>query len=149
LSPGFGSGIHIIGSHIFGGEFQTLLILVVDNHLHFHEIDDTDMVVFFTNGKYHRTDGSTKLASDRIESTLEGCTDLVHFVDKSQTRYTVFVGLTPDSFGLGLDSGITIEDHDSTVEDAKRALNFGSEIDVAGSIDNIDTIIIPKSGDTS
>jgi hypothetical protein len=78
---------------------------------------------------------------------LERSTDFVHFVDKSQTRDFVFVGLSPDSFGLGLNSGVAVEDHDSAIENTERSFDLGSEINVARSVDNVDTVIL-KGGNT-
>jgi hypothetical protein len=45
--------------------------------------------------------------------------------------YLVFVGLTPDSLSLGLDTGNTIEDGDGTVKNTKRTLDFDCEIYVS------------------
>ena len=45
--------------------------------------------------------------------------------------YLVFVGLAPDSLGLGLDASDTIEDGNGTVKDTKRTLDFDCEIYVS------------------
>ena len=86
---------------------------------------------------------------DRFQSIFKRSTDFIHFIDVSDTRNLIFIGLTPNSFRLSLNASITIKNHDGTIQNTERALNFGGKIDVSGSIDNINTMIFPKSSYTS
>ncbi len=64
----------------------------------------------------------------------------VHFVDKSQPRYLIFVGLAPYGLGLGLNPTHRTKHRAGAVEDAQRALDLDGEIYVARCINNIDTM---------
>src|SRR5206468_3859638 len=68
---------------------------------------------------------------------------LVNLVDKTNSRHAVLVRLTPDFFRLRLNSVNRVEHRDSTIKNAEGALHFGSEVHVAGSIDNIDANVAP------
>ncbi len=48
-----------------------------------------------------------------------------------------------DSYGLGLNTSDTAEEKDGTVEDSEGSFNFDREIDVTGSIDEIDMEVFP------
>ena len=54
-----------------------------------------------------------------------------------------------DGFALGFNSLNAIENHHAAIQDTQGALHFGSEIDVAGSVDQVDLIIFPFRGDGS
>ena len=49
---------------------------------------------------------------------------------------------------MSLDTHLTIKDHDSTIEDAQRALYFGRKVDVARGINNINLATFPVSGNS-
>ena len=72
--------------------------------------------------------------------------DLVHLVDEDHARHAVFVGLTPDGFGLRLDALIGVEQGDGAVEHAQGALDFDGEIDVARRVDDVDALVVPIGG---
>ena len=65
----------------------------------------------------------------------------VHLVDKSKPRNLVFVRLAPDGFGLRLHPAHRTEHRAGPVQDAQRALDLDGEVNVAGSINNIDAMI--------
>ena len=55
----------------------------------------------------------------------------------------VFGGLAPDGFGLRLHAGNSVENRDGTIENAQGTLNFRREIDVTGSVDDVDAHLLP------
>ncbi len=67
----------------------------------------------------------------------------VKLVDEADTRHVVTVCLVPDRLGLRLDTGDTVEDSNCTVEYAKRALHLNGEVNVTGSIDDVDDVVVP------
>src|SRR5690606_18654628 len=69
-------------------------------------------------------------------------TGTVHLVDVDDARHAVLVGLTPYGLGLRLNTGSTAEHDDSTVEHTQRALYFDGEVNVAGSVDDVYTIVV-------
>ena len=70
----------------------------------------------------------------------------VHLVDEADTRNFVLIGLTPNGLRLRLDTRDRIEHRDRAVEHAHRAFHFDREIDVARSVDDVDSMIFPEAG---
>ena len=66
--------------------------------------------------------------------------DLVHLVHERDAGDFVLVGLAPDRLALRLDAVAAVEHGDRAVEDAQRSLDLDREIDVAGSIDDVDAV---------
>ena len=64
----------------------------------------------------------------------------VHLVDKRKPRHVILIGLTPDSLRLWLDSTDRAEHGDGAIQYAQRALNFNREINMAGSVDDVDAV---------
>ena len=63
-------------------------------------------------------------SSIMLNAVEEVSADLVHFVDENHTRNLVAVSLTPHGFGLGLNTGVCVQNADGTVENRQRAFNF-------------------------
>ncbi len=90
-----------------------------------------------------------KFLSHGLNSAKIICAHTVHFVYKSNSRNAIFVCLSPNSFRLRLNPGNSVKNGNSTIKHAQRTLYFNSEIDVTGSIDNIDLGSQPKYGCSS
>src|SRR5699024_3470131 len=77
------------------------------------------------------------------------CTRTVHLVYITDTRYIIFISLTPYSFRLRLHTTYSTESSNSTVQYAKRTLNFHCKVHVSRSINQVDLIfvtqIVPES----
>ena len=56
----------------------------------------------------------------------------VHLVDLNHAGDLVFVCLTPDRLGLGLDAALGSQNGNGTVQHAQRALHLNGEVHVAG-----------------
>src|SRR5690606_8926010 len=65
----------------------------------------------------------------------------VHFVNERQTGHTVFVGLTPYGFRLRLYTTHSAVNHAGAVEHTHGALYFNGEVNVSGSIDDVDAML--------
>ena len=83
---------------------------------------------------------------DRLDVGVEVGPGAVEFVDETDARNLVAVGLTPDGLGLGLDPGDAVEDGDGAVENPEAALHLDREVDVAGGIDDVDVVVVPDAG---
>ena len=74
----------------------------------------------------------------------------IELIDEADSRNAVLVSLTPNSFRLRLNTGDTIKHRNRAVKHASEALNFHREVDVARSVDNIDSMIdtvsFPETG---
>src|SRR5262249_54982235 len=58
----------------------------------------------------------------------------------------ILICLSPNGLRLWFNTGNGIENHDPSVEHTQRTLNLGSKVYVAGSVNNIDTMLIPEAG---
>ena len=83
---------------------------------------------------------------DHRDAAREIGADPIHLVDEADPRHAVFVGLAPHRLGLRLDPGDRVEDRDRAVEHAQAALDLDREIDMAGRVDDVDAVIVPKAG---
>ncbi len=83
---------------------------------------------------------------DVVDALEEVGADLVHLVGEHDARNFVLVALTPDRLGLRLNALVGIEHDDGAVEHAQRALDFDGEVDVAGGVDDVQTLAVPERG---
>ncbi|MNZ62489.1 hypothetical protein D3C78_806140 [compost metagenome] len=66
----------------------------------------------------------------------------VHLVDIGQTRDVILVGLAPHRLGLRLYTVGTAEHHHGAIEHAQRTFHLDGEVDVAGGIDDVETVLV-------
>ncbi len=79
----------------------------------------------------------------RLHAALEVGADAVHLVDEGDPRDVVLVGLAPDGLRLRLDARDRVEQRDRAIEHAQRALDLDREVDVAGRVDDVDSVAAP------
>ena len=70
----------------------------------------------------------------------------VHLVDVGQAGHVILGRLTPDGLGLGLHPALGAENGDRAVQHAQGTLHLDGEIDVAGSVDQVDLMTAPFTG---
>ncbi len=126
---------------ILGDSNIVSLVVVVDISLHLEQVDDTFELVFFSDGQLQHDGVLAKPRSDLLYRAVKVRSQNVHLVDESHTGHVVGVCLTPDVFRLGLNASLCAEDAYSAIQHAKRTLHLHGEIHVAGSVDNIDTML--------
>ena len=90
--------------------------------------------------------GRAEPVGDHFHAAVELSADPVHLVDEADPRHAVAVRLPPDRLGLRLDAGHAVEDRDSAVENAQRALHLDGEVDVARRVDQVDGVVTPHAG---
>ncbi len=78
--------------------------------------------------------------------TPEVGANAVHLIDETYTRDIILVRLAPYRFGLWFNACDGIKDDDSAIQDAQRALNLSSKVDMSRRIDDVDAMIEPKAG---
>src|SRR3979490_705870 len=90
-----------------------------------------------------------KLFSDPIGSWIaiglapgRSTISFLHFLEMAP----VLVALTPDGFGLRLNALVGIEHAHRAVKHAQRTLDFNGEVDVAGGVDDVETLAVPERG---
>src|SRR3989344_1071667 len=88
----------------------------------------------------------TQASMNGFQAFVEIAAGLVDFINKADPRYTVFIGLTPDCFGLGFYTHFAIKDHDRAIEYPQRPLDLNRKINMPGSVNDIYFMITPKTG---
>ena len=83
---------------------------------------------------------------DRVDVGVEVGSGAVELVDEADAGDVVAVGLAPHRLRLGLDTGDAVEDRDRAVENPKRALDLDREVDMPGSVDDVDQVLVPDAG---
>mmetsp|Transcript_132112 Transcript_132112/g.381949 ORF Transcript_132112/g.381949 Transcript_132112/m.381949 type:complete len:468 (-) Transcript_132112:328-1731(-) len=127
-------------------ERSTKILTTPYDGFHGDKVDDTKEVGFSSDGQLQNSRCGSKKIDDGVDAEIKVRTSSVHLVQEAHTRDLVFVGLSPDCFGLWFNTGNTIKDSDSTVKNSKRTFNLQGEIDVARSVDDIDTVVLPRTG---
>ena len=70
----------------------------------------------------------------------------VHLIDVRHTRYAILFCLTPHGLGLRLNAALGAENCYGAVEHTQGALHLYRKVNVAGSVDDVDTMILPEAG---
>ncbi|OAQ20167.1 Hemagglutinin 2 [Thermosulfurimonas dismutans] len=126
---------------IFGPES----LFLPNNSLHIKEIHYSHKTIFRPDRNLQRERRSPEPLLDFIHHPLEIGPQPVHLVHKTDPRHPILIGLTPDSFRLGLYSTHSTEDHHRPIKDTKTTLDLNSKIHVPRSIDDVDTMILPET----
>ena len=83
---------------------------------------------------------------DLLQGPLEAGTNSVHFVDETDSRDTVLVGLPPNRFALGLDALDGTENGHTPVQHAQTSFDFRGKVDVTRRVNDVDRVAIPVDG---
>ena len=121
-------------------------VVFPDDRLHLDQIDDAFEFIFLADGNLNRDWLGIEALADGVDGMLEIGAHLVDLVDETNSRNAVFIGLTPDFFRLRLHAVNRVKHRNRAVEHAQRPLDFGGEVHVAGSINNVDANIAPGAG---
>jgi len=137
--------------HLAIGPFGTAAF--EGEQLHGDKVDDGGkgvIAILGGAGTHGKADGdrtALKPLANLIQRLGEVGANDVHFVDEDQAWHAILVGLTPDRLALSLDAFLGVKDHNGAVQDAQRAFHLGSEIDVAGRVDEITRQAAPLERD--
>ena len=115
-----------------------------DHALHADEVNQTLKIVFGADRKLDRNRLGAEAVDDVLQTFIEVGARLIHLVGEDDTRNLVLVALAPDGFGLRLNALVGIEHAYCAVEHAQRTLDFDGEVDVAGSVDDVQTLAAPE-----
>src|SRR5581483_1833540 len=121
-------------------------IIAVGDQLHVEEIDQPAEAFPFGVREVKNDRLTRQPIHDHIDAALEIGAGAIHFVDKTDARHVVFVGLPPDGFRLRLNTRHTVEHDHAAVQHAQRTLHFGGKIDVSGGVDQVDLMTSPTGG---
>ena len=120
----------------------SIFIINVGNHL--NQVDNTDEVIFSTNWHLNWQWRNVQTVLDRLNRVVKVGTHLVHLVGKDDSRNIEVVSLTPNSFGLWFNTGLSVQNRYGTIKDTQRTFNFDSEVNVTWGVDDVDTVVFPN-----
>ena len=121
-------------------------IIVVNIRFHTHQVDDSAEVAFYADRQLDRNGICMEAILHHLDNTIEVRTHNIHFVDISHTRHSVLISLSPNGFRLRFNASLGAKYGYRTVQHAQRALHFNGKVNVAGGINDIDTILFPIAG---
>ena len=142
-----GKLLHIVGDRLTSYVFTE--VIIINLGIHFYEVNDTLECVFRTDGELNRHGVTFETLVYHVKNMVKVRTHDIHLIDVNHTRNMIFVSLTPNGFRLRLNTALCAQNGNRTVKYTKRTLNFNSEINVAGSVDNIDTMVFPETSSCS
>ena len=129
--------------------FGSVILAMEIDRLTAENVDHTAEISFFADRQVDRKRIGTEFVADIINHTLEVSTGTVHLVDQGDDRNTVFLGLTPHGFTLGLNFTHGAEHGNRTVKHTETALHLSGEVHVSRSVDDIDAVTFPETGGSS
>ena len=138
----FLSLVHHVRGDVDLTDLRTLIV-VIDKCFHRHQIDQSLEAVFLSDRKLERNSVRGKTVLHHVDGIIEIRAHDVHLVDESHTGNTELIRLTPYRFGLRLYAAFCVKDRNGSVQNTKRTLHLDGEINVSGSIDDIDTMSLP------
>ena len=124
-------------------------VIIINFRVHIDKVYDTAEGVLRTDGQLNRNSVAVKALTDHIENMVKVRAHNIHLIDIYHTRNLVFVSLTPNGLRLRLNTAFSAENGNRTVQNAQRTLNLNGEVNVSGSVDNIDAVILPEAGGSS
>src|SRR6202042_1301156 len=133
-----------VGRNLFVVIFGAKPLVLPNDRLHAQKVDDAPEVRLGADRQLDTDRAAADLGVDLFDATGKISTDLIHLVDEHDARHVVFVGLTPDGLGLRLNALIAVEHAYRAVEHAQATLDFGGEVDVAGRVDDVETLVLPE-----
>ena len=136
--------LHVVGDfhdfHVFAQ------VVFVDHSVHFHQVDNALKVTFGPDGELDGNRITLQAVQHHVHHIVEVSAHNVHFVDIGHTGNMIFIGLTPNGFGLRLHTALGAEHRHRAVQHPQRALYFHGKVHVAGGINNIDPVTLPVGG---
>ena len=112
---------------------------------HCKQINHSFECILCSDWKLHCYCIRTQSILHHIYNSKEVCSNDIHFVYESNSWYFVCVCLSPYIFRLRFYPAFCTEYSYSTVQYTKRTLYFYCKVNVARSINDIDTVIVPLS----
>jgi len=136
--------IHQVGRDVLDGVVLALDGLAAPGQgPHVQQVDDSDEVALGSDRQLQHGRLGVEAGDHHLDAAEEVRAGAVELVDEAHPRDVVLLGLTPDLLGLRLDTGDTVVDRNRAVQDTQRPLDLDREVDMAGSVDDVDLVTLP------
>jgi len=128
------------------GKVRSLRGLIPDQELAVDQVHHTLKRVLASDRNLHGDGKRAKTIAHHLHDMKKIRADPVHLVDEGNLGNAVFVRLSPDGFGLGLDAGNGAENHHRAVQDTQGPLHLNGKIHVPRRINDMNLGILPGAG---
>ena len=108
---------------------------------HGYEIDKAFKLCLSTDWNADRNRSCTCTVFNHVNAVKEVRADLVHFVNEHDAWNFIPICLTPNCLCLWLNTGVTVKNSNSAVENSQRTLNFNCEVNVARCVDDVHAVL--------
>ena len=142
------TGSLCLSHHILWDRSDNTFFLLENHRVHVDKVDHALEGVLHAYRQMQRHRVSSEIFVHLAHHLVEVGAGTVHLVDEGDTWHTVFVGLVPHRLALWLHASNGAKHRHHAVDDTQRAFHFHGEIDVAGSVDKVDLIVVPMRRDS-
>src|SRR5690606_25099973 len=139
FAPFFGRSLQL-GRNVGVFKLHAVAGLIPDDCFHLDQVNHALELFFSADRDNDRHGVGFQTQLELVVNLEEVSASTVHLVDEGQTRHAILVGLTPYGFRLRLNTTHRAVNHASAVQHAHGTLNFNSEVNVAGGINDVDTV---------
>ncbi len=142
-----GQLLHVI-RNLFAADVLPELV-VIDVGLHLHQVDQSLVSVFFADGELNRHCIAFQTIFHHLDHMEEISPHDVHFIDIGHAGNVIFLRLAPNGLGLRFNAALSAENGYGAVEHTKGAFHLDRKVNVAGSVNDVDSVTLPKAGGSS
>ena len=118
----------------------------VNDGVHLKKINDTSEIAFSADGQLNGNSGAVEALLDHVKNAVEIGAHDVHLVDENHSGNLILVGLAPNGLRLRLNAALCAKNGYGAVQNTQRALNFNGEVNVARSVNDVDSVFLPETG---
>jgi len=116
-----------------------------DDGLHGHQIDDSVKLIFLSDGNLNGDGLGIEALAESIDGVLEIGAHLVDLVDEANARNAIFIGLTPNFFGLRC-TPWTASNTATAPSSTRRDRSTSAVKSTCRGIDDVDADVAPGAG---
>ena len=132
--------LHILGDRLNADVIAH--VIIVDVSLHIDQVDNTLEGILLTDGQLDGHTVGVQTIMEHLNAAVEIGTHGVHLVDVHHAGNLVLVSLTPNGLRLRLNTALSGQNGNGTVQNTQRTLNLNSEVNVTRGVDDVDTMAV-------
>jgi hypothetical protein len=118
-------------------------MFIPDNAFGPDKVNHSDKPVFRTDGDLYDQGMGSKTLSHHLHRPKEIRPNPIHLVDEGHLGNPIFICLVPYGLGLGFHAFDGAEDRNGPIQHTQRTFHFNREIDMTGSINNMNGVPLP------
>ena len=120
--------------------------VIINISLHFHQVDDTLKGILRADRQLNRNGIALQTVLHHLDDPIEIGAHDIHLIDIGHSRHVIFVSLAPYGFRLRLHAALGAQNCYRAIQYSQRALHLYGKVNVAGGVDDVDTMFLPEAG---